>query len=252
MVNRLDIIYNFITIRSDWVKTLDYPCELADLRTKIAQCTFCPRLVEYRTTVATMRRREFTTWTYWGRPVPGFGDPEARLLIVGLAPAAHGGNRTGRVFTGDRSGDFLFRCLHKAGFANQPYSKSIEDGLTLRGAYMTAAVKCAPPDNKPTQEETISCSSYLATEIELLPNMRALLCLGQFAFKSVVRVLSEKYEFDKTLPEFAHGNEIDLGGVTPIIFTSYHPSPRNTQTGKLSEQMMMRLLRKIRFRLGFP
>ncbi len=234
------------------VKTLDYRLELADLRTKVAQCTLCPRLVEYRTRVATTRRREFANWTYWGRPVPGFGDPEARLLIVGLAPAAHGGNRTGRVFTGDRSGDFLFKCLYKAGFASQPDSKSIEDGLTLDGVYMTAAVKCAPPDNKPTLEETISCSSYLTTEIELLPNMRAFLCLGQLAFKSVVKVLSEKYEFDKTLLEFGHGNEIDLGGGIPIVFTSYHPSPRNTQTGKLSEQMMMRLLRKIRLRLGFP
>ena len=203
-------------------------------------------MVEYREAVARKKRKEFADWDYWGRPVPGFGDPYASLLIVGLAPAAHGGNRTGRVFTGDRSGDFLYKALYKAGFANQPRSENKADGLTLDGAYVTAAVKCSPPDNRPTPEETSNCSAFFATELESLPNLRIILCLGQFAFTSVTRAIQAKYKLGRHPAKFGHGKSYDPGGGSPLIISSYHPSPRNTQTGKLSQKMMLSLLRKIR------
>ena len=185
-------------------------------------------------------------WEYWGRPVPGFGDPNASLLIVGLAPAAHGGNRTGRVFTGDRSGDFLYKALYKTGLANQPKSRSTDDGLILSGAYVTAAVKCAPPDNKPTIGETSSCASYLASEIRSLKNLRTILCLGQFAFKAVIGVIKNEYNPKTRLSGFAHGQVLKLGKGIPSIVCSYHPSPRNTQTGKLTENMFLSVLQKTR------
>jgi uracil-DNA glycosylase family 4 len=204
---------------------------LLEVRNEVVDCRRCPRLVEYREEVARRKRREFLEWEYWGRPIPGFGDPNASLLIVGLAPAAHGGNRTGRVFTGDRSGDFLYKALYKTGLANQPTSRSTDDGLVLNGAYVTAAVKCAPPDNKPTTDETSSCAAYLSREIDSLKDLKTILCLGQFALNAVIHVIQNKY---------------NLGEGIPVIVCSYHPSPRNTQTGKLTEKMFLSVLRKTR------
>ncbi len=219
---------------------------LLRLRTEVVECRRCPRLAEYRERVAEARKKGFFDWDYWGRPVPGFGDPEASLMIVGLAPAAHGGNRTGRVFTGDLSGDFLVKNLYRAGFANQPVSRDRNDGLTLHGAYTTAAVKCAPPDDKPTPQETTNCSPYLSREVESLRNLRAVLCLGEFAFRSVVKVFRSMYSLGPVSEKFRHGLELKLGDQLPRIFASYHPSPRNTQTGKLTEEMFLLLLRRVR------
>jgi uracil-DNA glycosylase len=217
---------------------------LLKVRNQVVDCRRCPRLVEYRQRVSRNKRKEFVAWDYWGRPVPGFGDPDASLLIVGLAPAAHGGNRTGRVFTGDRSGDFLYKALFKTGFANQPTSESRDDGLTLKKVYVTAAVKCAPPDNKPTNEEMSNCSAYLASEIDSLTNLKVILCLGQFAFSSVMRMIQNKYNLKTSSAGFAHGRVLRLGEEIPLIICSYHPSPRNTQTGKLTERMLISVLQK--------
>ncbi len=214
------------------------------VRNEVVDCRRCPRLVEYREEVARKKRREFLDWEYWGRPVPGFGDPNASLLIVGLAPAAHGGNRTGRVFTGDRSGDFLYNALYKTGLANQPMSRSTDDGLILRGAYVTAAVKCAPPENKPTIDETSNCSQYLAAEIDSLKDLGTILCLGQFAFNAVMRMIRNRYNLRRLSARFGHGKVLRLGYGIPVIICSYHPSPRNTQTGKMTENMFLSVLRK--------
>jgi len=217
---------------------------LLKVRAQVVSCRRCARLVEYREEVARNKRKEFLDWEYWGRPVPGFGDPRAQLLIVGLAPAAHGGNRTGRVFTGDRSGDFLYKALYKMGLANQPTSQNSEDGLKLNGAYVTAAVKCAPPDNKPSTEETTNCSAYLASEIDSLRDLKTILCLGQFAFNAVIRTIRNKYNLPRLSTKFGHGRVLRLGEGIPVIICSYHPSPRNTQTGKLTEKMLLSVLRK--------
>ena len=217
---------------------------LLKVRNQVVDCRRCPRLVRYREEVARKKRKEFLGWNYWGKPVPGFGDPNASLLIVGLAPAAHGGNRTGRVFTGDRSGDFLYNALYKTGFANQALSRSIDDGLKLKNVYVTAAVKCAPPENKPTPEETSNCSTYLAAEIDSLKQLDAILCLGQFAFNAVMRTIRKKYNLKPPYARFRHGRVIRLGKGIPLIICSYHPSPRNTQTGKLTENMFLSVLRK--------
>ena len=211
----------------------------------MVDCRRCPRLVRYREEVARTKRKEFLDWDYWGRPIPGFGDPNASLLIVGLAPAAHGGNRTGRVFTGDRSGDFLYKALYKTGLANQPTSLSQDDGLKLKGAYVTAAVKCAPPDNKPTADETSNCFGYLAGEIDSLKNLNTILCLGQFAFNAVMRTIRSKYNLPKSSGSFGHGRILRFGGGIPAVICSYHPSPRNTNTGKLTEKMFLNVLQRI-------
>jgi uracil-DNA glycosylase len=223
---------------------------LVEIREQVVHCKRCPRLVEYREAVACERRKEFESWDYWGKPVPGFGDSNASLLIVGLAPAAHGGNRTGRVFTGDRSGDFLYSALFKTGFANQPFSVDSADGLTLKNAYVTAAVKCAPPDNKPSPDEAKNCSGYLASEIDALERLKVILCLGQFAFKAVVIAMRKKYTLGNVPEGFAHGKILRLSPRAPAIICSYHPSPRNTQTGKLTMEMMIAVLRKARRRAG--
>lgn len=224
---------------------LSPPPALNAIRDRVIHCRRCPRLVAYREEIAQTKKREFVDWTYWGRPIPGFGDPEAWLLIVGLAPAAHGGNRTGRVFTGDRSGDFLYKALHMVGLASQPISESLNDGLRLNGVYVTAAVKCAPPDNKPSTEETLACSNYLVEEIGSLRSLSAILCLGQFAFNAVLRAVRTNYDLRQTGFKFGHGRVLNLGPAIPTVFCSFHPSPRNTQTGKLTEQMFLSLLRKI-------
>ncbi len=220
--------------------------ELKTLEREIVSCRRCPRLAAFREQVAQTRKKQFSDWDYWGRPVPGFGDPDAPLLVVGLAPAPHGGNRTGRVFTGDRSGDFLVQALHKAGFANQPLSTSRDDGLQLRNVYLTAAVKCAPPDNKPTPAEIRNCSGFLEREIETLRDVKAILCLGQIAYRSTMETIRIHPHLDRPIPKFRHGLEVRLGEDLPRIFASYHPSPRNTQTGKLTEHMLLSLLSRIR------
>ena len=204
---------------------------LAHLRDVVAACRKCPRLVEYREEVARTKRRAFREWTYWGRPVPGFGDPHVKLLIVGLAPAAHGGNRTGRAFTGDRSGDFLYARLYEAGFANQPTSVDANDGLELQNAYISAAARCAPPDNRPLPEELRICAGYLEEEFAIL-RPRAVLALGAIAFHTYLRLLMKQKQIPSIATySFSHGAEFKLPGDLPHLFASYHPSQQNTQTG---------------------
>jgi len=187
--------------------------------------------VAWREQVAREKRAAFRDWDYWGRPVPGFGDPAARVYVLGLAPAAHGGNRTGRVFTGDRSGDWLFGSLHRTGFANQPASVSADDGLKLTGAFVAAAVRCAPPANKPRPAERDNCLPYAKKELELLPDLKAIVCLGAFAWDAAARLLEIRPK-----PKFGHGAELQVDGLT--LIGSYHPSQQNTFTGKLTGQML--------------
>ena len=219
---------------------------LAHLREVVVACRRCPRLVEYREEVARTKRRAFRDWTYWGRPVPGFGDAHAKLLIVGLAPAAHGANRTGRMFTGDRSGDFLYARLYEAGFANQATSVKTDDGLELRGAYISAAARCAPPDNRPLPEELRNCAGYLEEEFAIL-HPRAVLALGAIAFHTYLRLLLKQGLISSVGSyAFSHGAEFKLPGDLPHLFASYHPSQQNTQTGKLTPAMFDAVLRRIR------
>ncbi len=198
---------------------------------EVVECRRCPRLVEWRERVAVEKRAAYRGDTYWARPVPGFGDADARLLLVGLAPAAHGGNRTGRIFTGDRSGDWLFGALHRAGFANQPTSTSRDDGLQLIGAYISACVRCAPPGNKPLPEERDNCLPYLARELRLLKRVTVIVCLGKFAYDGLAQVLGLKRR-----PRFGHGVEASVGDGRTIL-CSFHPSQQNTFTGKLTAPM---------------
>lgn len=207
------------------------PDSLERLHDQVIACRRCPRLVAWREQVAREKRSSFSDETYWGRPVPGFGDPDARVLVVGLAPAAHGGNRTGRIFTGDRSGDWLYRALHRAGFATQPTSEHREDGLRLSGAYVTAAVRCAPPSNKPTPSERDNCSPYLDRELALLPRIRVVVALGAFAAARFAASAA-----GSPRPKFAHGAEWELEDHRTLL-CSYHPSQRNTFTGRLTESM---------------
>ena len=208
-------------------------------------CCDCPRLVSYRELVAKDKKPQFSSWDYYGRPVPGFGDVEAEVLVIGLAPAPHGGNRTGRVFTGDKSAEFLMRALFNAGFANQPDSTSVNDGLELHGLYMTAAVKCVPPENKPTVEEISNCSRFLVSELELLKCVRVILCLGQVAYHSTMLVLGRINLFHSRIPKFEHGLELALVDDRRVI-ASYHPSPRNTQTGTLTSKMFDSILHRVK------
>jgi uracil-DNA glycosylase family 4 len=208
------------------------------LAREIAGCRACPRLVAWREKMAAEKRAAFRHEEYWGRPVPGFGDPGARVLVAGLAPAAHGGNRTGRVFTGDRSGDWLFASLHRTGFANQPTSTSAHDGLRLRGVYVAAAVRCAPPDNRPTPAERDRCLPYLARELELLEGVRVLVALGQFAYQACAGLLGVRPR-----PRFGHLAEAWAPGGR-VIVCSYHPSQQNTFTGRLTEPMLDAVFRR--------
>ncbi len=189
--------------------------------------------------MAAQKRAAFRDEEYWGRPVPGFGDPAARLLIVGLAPAAHGANRTGRMFTGDRSGDWLYRALYRAGFASQPHAVSGDDGLELRDAYVTSIVHCAPPGNKPASEERDNCAHWLRAELGWFRSARVLVCLGGMAFGQVLRIQSERGAvLPRPRPRFGHGVEVDLGAGFPVVVASYHPSQQNTFTGRLTEEML--------------
>jgi uracil-DNA glycosylase family 4 len=219
---------------------------LSVLNQEIISCSKCPRLVEYREKVASEKRRAFREWTYWGKPVPGFGDSGAQLLILGLAPAAHGANRTGRVFTGDRSGDFLYAALYKAGFANQPASLRRDDGLRLKNAYIAATIRCAPPANKPLPSEIINCRSYLVRELEIL-QPRAVLALGKIAWDAYLEILKQRRLItSRAAFHFAHGAEMELPGGGPRLFGVYHPSQQNTQTGRVTPAMYSQALRRIR------
>ncbi len=217
------------------------------LQQQVITCRRCARLIRYCRKVAKEKRRMYRDWDYWGKPLPSFGDPGAELLILGLAPAAHGANRTGRMFTGDRSGGFLYRALYEAGFANQPGSIHAGDGLKLRGCYITAALRCAPPGNKPRPSELRNCQPYLEKELELLKRVRAVLALGRVAFETYLRVLRRRGGFPPPSSfRFAHGASYALPGGLPRLFASYHPSQQNTQTGKLTPEMMRKVFKDIR------
>ena len=220
--------------------------ELEKLNQEIIHCRACPRLVRYREQVARDKRRAFRAWDYWGKPVPGFGDPGAELLILGLAPAAHGANRTGRMFTGDRSGDFLYKALFRAGFANQPTSTKRGDGLALKNAYMAATLRCAPPANKPLPSELANCRHFWERDIEIL-QPRAVLVLGSIAMRAYLGLLKERGQI-ATLAAFPfrHGASYQLPGDLPRLFASYHPSQQNTFTGKLTDATLFKVLREVR------
>jgi len=257
--------------------------ELGRLRDEVVGCRRCPRLVAWREKVAREKRAAYRDHEYWGRPVPGFGDPGARLLIVGLAPAAHGANRTGRMFTGDRSGDWLFRALHRAGYASRAEATGRDDGLELRGCWITAAVRCAPPGNRPRPAERRNCREYLEREIDLLERTRAIVALGGYAYRHVMRIFRDRdWRVPSPMPDFGHGIELELRGSARgergtdgrepgrdevdrdeadrdevdrdevardrrlRLLTSYHPSQQNTFTGTLTEQMFDRVWERVR------
>lgn len=215
------------------------------LNQTIVSCHLCPRLVQWREEVARKKRRAFREWAYWGKPVTGFGDREARVLIVGLAPGAHGANRTGRVFTGDSSGDFLFAALHRAGFANQPTSVHANDGLQLSDVYVSMVCHCAPPKNRPKREELENCLPYLTQEIDLLDNLQIIVALGRIAFDGVTRIFRRQ---NPEMPRltFRHAGVHYLGDDHPWLITSYHPSRQNTQTGRLTVEMFDQVWEKVR------
>jgi uracil-DNA glycosylase family 4 len=221
---------------------------VAELDAAVADCRACPRLVQWREEVAQVKRAAFRDWDYWGRPVPGFGPADAALAIVGLAPAAHGGNRTGRMFTGDRSGDVLYAALHQVGLASQPTSVSADDGMRLHGVRITAPVHCAPPDNRPTPAERDTCRSWLARELQLLrPTLRAVVVLGGFGWQALLPVLAaSSWQLPRPLPVFGHGAKVRLpatdGGPELSLFGSYHVSQQNTFTGRLTPAMLEQVL----------
>lgn len=206
------------------------------LQREIEACSLCPRLGDHCREIAQTKRRAYRDQRYWGKPVPSFGDPEARVLILGLAPGAHGANRTGRMFTGDKSGEFLYRALYETGFANQPTSISRDDGLTLTGAYISASAHCAPPDNKPSRQELSNCRPYLERELKLLKNLRVVVALGRIAFDTYLSLINERRKF-------GHNTVHDLN---PILISSYHPSQQNTSTGKLTAPMLRAVFEKAR------
>ena len=210
-------------------------------------CRLCPRLREYTAEVARTKRRAYREWDYWGKPVPSFGDPAARVLILGLAPGAHGSNRTGRMFTGDRSGDILYRVLHRTGFASQPVSTSADDGMTLHGAYITAACHCAPPGNKPTPVEIRNCRPYFERELELLAELKVVVALGKIAFDNYLDVLKARGTIaSRAAFQFGHDCQYRMGKGQPVLVSSYHPSQQNTSTGKLTEKMLTEVFRRAR------
>lgn len=209
---------------------------LIGLNREILECEKCPRLIRHCREVAATKRRAYLDWDYWGKPVPSFGDPSARLLILGLAPGAHGANRTGRMFTGDRSGEFLYRALYRTGFASQPESTAADDGLRLSDAWITAAGHCAPPDNKPLPVELRNCRPYLERELRLLTNLRLVVVLGKIAFDSYLAILKERGAIDR-ISDFRFGHNV-LFDLRPSLLCSYHPSQQNTSTGKLTQEML--------------
>lgn len=214
---------------------------LRQIQKEITGCVACPRLRRYCLNIAKEKRRAYADQEYWGKPIGGFGDSRARVLIVGLAPAAHGANRTGRIFTGDRSGDWLYRALYKSGFANQPQSHSVNDGLELRDAFITCITRCAPPDNQPTPDEIRKCSAFLRKEIQLLPNIQAIIVLGHIALKGLWSVL----DLSLSRPKFGHGQVFKIPN-GPVVVMSYHPSQQNTFTGRLTESMFDQVFASVR------
>lgn len=224
------------------------------LQTEVVACALCPRLREHCARIASLKRRAYLDWEYWGKPVPGFGDPNARLLILGLAPGAHGSNRTGRMFTGDESGKWLFRVLHRAKFASQAESVARGDGLKLRDAYISAAVRCAPPGNKPTPEELRNCRPFLERELDLLPNVKVVVALGRIAFDTYLAILKARGVIPtRAAFEFGHDRAYRIPDRSasgaprePVLLASYHPSQQNTSTGKLTESMLLQIFRHAR------
>ena len=218
---------------------------LSELEREVISCRRCPRLVAWREEVARVKRAAFASEEYWGRPIPGFGDPRARVLVLGLAPAAHGGNRTGRIFTGDRSGDWLFASLYRTGFANQPTSVGRDDGLRLSGAWICAAVRCAPPANRPLPSERDNCQPYLERELSLLSEVRVIVALGSFGWDAALRTLRAIGEPPvRPRPKFGHGASVEIGRLT--LLGCFHPSQQNTFTGKLTEPMIDGVLARAR------
>ena len=223
---------------------------LGHLAETIVSCVKCPRLVAHREAVALNKRRMYREWNYWGLPVPGFGDPDARLLILGLAPAAHGANRTGRMFTGDRSGEWVYGTLHKFGFSSSPESRCRDDGLALHDAYITAALRCAPPDNKPLPSERTNCTPYLLREFELLRNVQVVVALGKIAFDAYLGTCSFRgLQLPSPRPKFGHKVTYNLPGSITLV-GSYHPSQHNTLTGRLTREMFESVFRTVREILG--
>jgi uracil-DNA glycosylase family 4 len=207
-------------------------------------CRKCPRLVDWRAEVARVKRRAYLDWDYWGKPVPGFGDQDARVLVVGLAPGAHGANRTGRMFTGDGSGDFLYPALYKAGFASQPHAARRDDGLALDDMHISAVCRCVPPANKPTAEEIGNCRPYLELEIDLLSNLHVVVALGKIAFDQILRIFRQR-SGEKLRLDFKHNVQYELGEGLPWLIASYHPSRQNTQTGRLTETMFAEVWERV-------
>jgi uracil-DNA glycosylase family 4 len=217
------------------------------LQSEILACTLCPRLRDYTAGIASTKRRAYREWEYWGKPVPSFGDPRARVLILGLAPGAHGSNRTGRMFTGDRSGDILYRVLNRTGFASQPTSVSRDDGMQLCGAYITASCHCAPPGNKPTPVEIRNCRPYFERELELLRDVKVVVVLGKIAFDNYLGVLKARGAIaNRAAFRFGHDRQYRTGEGQPVLVASYHPSQQNTSTGKLTEKMLTDVFRRAR------
>ena len=232
--------------------TKDAPLhDFVTLQTEILNCQACPRLRQHCAAMAEVKRRAYRDWEYWGKPVPAFGDTGARVLILGLAPAAHGANRTGRMFTGDRSGEWLYRALHQTGFASQPHSVSRDDGLVLRDIYITAAARCAPPDNKPALEELRNCRRYLERELELLKNVKVVVALGKIAFDHYLEVLkSQGVIRSRAGFAFGHNSQFTTAPGQPVLISSYHPSQQNTSTGKLTQPMLLDVFRCARHAAG--
>jgi len=221
------------------------PTSLEALMSEVVSCERCPRLREYCRHIGEIKRRAYRDWDYWAKPVPSFGDPEARLLVIGLAPGAHGGNRTGRIFTGDPSGDFLYRALYETEFASQPESRSRDDGMRLKDAYITASVRCAPPDNKPDPSEFRNCRPYLERELDLLKNVRVVVALGRIAFDTYLSILrSRGVILRRSAFAFAHDRQHQLAPGAPVLISSYHPSQQNTSTGKLTAAMLRAVFRR--------
>ena len=236
-------------MKSHSPKIMDHPLlqsgKLSSLYNELINCTKCPRIVEFRERVATEKRKQFREWTYWGKPIPGFGNVDASLLILGLAPAAHGGNRTGRVFTGDKSADFLVKCLHKTGITNQPNSDYLTDGLQMKNAFMTPVLKCVPPFDKPTAEELKNCSHFFEQEISALSKIKIILGLGKIGFEGYLKHLRQNYSLKLKDYPFGHDKRYTLPN-GKILWGCYHPSPRNVNTGRVNSSMMVKLLHKVK------
>ncbi|MEE2701335.1 MAG: uracil-DNA glycosylase [Chloroflexota bacterium] len=230
-------------MNSQQLLTIDQ--EFSAFNARLTACVTCPRLVEFRQEAGIVKKRKFKDWNYWSRPVPGFGDRLGRVAVVGLAPAAHGGNRTGRMFTGDSSARFLMKALHSVGFANQVMSEHRSDGLQLADLYLTAAARCAPPSDKLTRQEITNCARFLSEELSLLPNLQVVVALGRVAFDSYIRIVAE--ELGKRIRlNFTHGGRYAIDVGSPVLYACYHPSPRNHQTGRLSQESFADVFRQVR------